>query len=63
VDWITTCLIIYNILKPRGSFALEEKKVCQLPLIEDPAEETTELDDLSAEDKRMSLYYFLNNKR
>jgi len=42
-------------VKPRGSFALEEKKVCQLPLVEDPAEETAELDDWRLNARRKQI--------
>jgi hypothetical protein len=59
VDWISACLIIYNILSPNGSFVLDAVQPYE-PTQENIQDENV-LDDFTAEDKRMSLFYFIQD--
>jgi len=58
-DWITACLILYNILLPSNNWSTDQP----LPAFtEDNDDHGHTEDDYTSEDKRMALYFFVMDK-
>ena len=57
VDWISACIILYNIIIPEDTILENNTEN-----IEDSDTNNYHIiDDFTAEDKRMTLYYFIQN--
>jgi hypothetical protein len=58
VEWITACLVLYNVVLPLDNWVPSNETSNSGTDDLDPAE----VDDYSASDKRMALYYHVMSK-
>lgn len=58
VDWISACIILYNIIMPEDTILENTENIEDSP---DDTNNDHAVDDSTAEDKRMALYYFIQN--